>query len=200
MAGPGRNKQITIFVGADTTGLVRDLDKVQRKLERGFGSDAMGMSRMANGLFAGFTAAMGAAGIASIKLASDYQVNEKAFSHMPGSAEKGKAFLAQLAQFAAQTPFELTGLMESSKKLLAFKFQAQDIIPMMSAIGDAMAMMGAGEEGIERTTRALGQMQAVFSTRVGVFPSTLICSIFKLINQYRLGGLDVDKPMNKAVL
>lgn len=51
-------------------------------------------------------------------------------------AQNAEQFLANLTKFAAETPFELTGLMEASKKLIAFKFDVQDIIPIMATVGD----------------------------------------------------------------
>ncbi|MCX7934951.1 MAG: tape measure protein, partial [Planctomycetota bacterium] len=77
-----------------------------------------------------------------------------------GDAQAAEKMLADLAAFAADTPFEMKGLLAATKRLLAFGFAAQDIIPMLAAIGDAAAMLGIGEEGVNRLTIAIGQMQA----------------------------------------
>lgn len=151
---------LIVKIGADSSGLQKELAATQRQMKRTLGSEALGMSEGALGLMAGFSAALGGVGIASVKMAGDMQASRKAFETLLGSTEKAKSFLEDLTQFASETPFELPGLMDTSKKLLAFKFQAQDIIPIMSTIGDAAAMLGSGQEGIDGMTMAIAQMQA----------------------------------------
>lgn len=98
-------------------------------------------------------------GMAVFGQASNMQQAEIAFTNFLGTAEKSAAFLDELATFAAKTPFEFPQLVEASKQMMAFGFAAQDVIPMMTAIGDASAGLGTGAEGIERITRQLGQMK-----------------------------------------
>jgi tape measure domain-containing protein len=82
------------------------------------------------------------------------------FETMLGSAEKADAFLRDMARFAEQTPFDFPGLIQASQRLLAFGFAAEKIKPMLTTIGDAASGLGAGAEGIDRITLAIGQMQA----------------------------------------
>jgi tape measure domain-containing protein len=112
------------------------------------------------GAVAALSGSLLAAGGAGIKMAGDLEQSKIAFKTMLGSAEKADAFLKQLANFAAKTPFELKGLQDSSRKLLAFGFESQQIIPMMTAVGDAVSGLGGGSAEIDRVTMALGQMQA----------------------------------------
>jgi tape measure domain-containing protein len=154
------NAAMTIFIGGDNSDFLRKWESTKRTLKKGLGSGAIQASENLMAGFAGLTAAMGALGVASVKMAGDMQANKRAFSTLLGDSKKAEDFLADLAQFAAETPFELPGLVSASKKLLAFGFQAQDIIPMMASIGDAAAMLGMGQEGIDRLTLAIGQMQA----------------------------------------
>jgi tape measure domain-containing protein len=147
-----------IFVkfSAKFDGLERDLAKMTTKLD--------GFSRKAESIGRKFTAAVTlpliGGGAAALKLASDFEQSQIAFTNMLGSAEKAKSFLNDLTQFAAKTPFEIAGLEKSSKLLLAFGFESKQILPMMQTIGDAVSALGLGEEGINRVTIALGQMQA----------------------------------------
>jgi tape measure domain-containing protein len=101
-----------------------------------------------------------AGGAAGLKLAGDWEQAELAFTTMLGSAEKAKEFLEDLQSFAAATPFELPGLIKSTQKLLAFGFAANDIIPIMTAIGDAVSGLGGGAAEIDRVTIAIGQIRA----------------------------------------
>jgi len=108
----------------------------------------------------GLTLPMAAAAGGAIKLAADMQQTKIAFTSMLGSGERAAGFINELKEFAAKTPFELPGLVNASRQLLAFGFDAEKIVPMMTSIGDAVAALGGGEFEINRVTRALGQMQA----------------------------------------
>lgn len=100
------------------------------------------------------------AGAAMVGFSSRIEQAEIAFTNMLGSGRKARAFLEELEKFAQRTPFEFPELVDASKRLLAFGFEAKEIIPTMRAIGDASAALGGGAETIEGITMALGQMKA----------------------------------------
>lgn len=113
----------------------------------------------------GLTLAAVAAGIASvgkraITLAAELEQAKIGFTTMLGGAKQADQFLRDLTQFAATTPFELRGLVDSSKRLLAFGFEAKGVIPIMTAVGNAVAGLGGGKEVLDGVTTALGQMAA----------------------------------------
>lgn len=83
-----------------------------------------------------------------------------AFETMLGSGKKAQAFFDQLAKFAAETPFELRGLMQNVQTMMGMGFQAQQILPLLRAMGDAMAGMGKGGESLDRLVMTFAQMQA----------------------------------------
>jgi tape measure domain-containing protein len=105
----------------------------------------------AGGTFAGI--------IKPMSIAGDFEQTNIAFTTMLKSAEKASGFLKNAATFAANTPFDFPELLNSSKLLLAFGFEAEKILDLMTVIGDTSSALGAGSEGIDRITRALGQMQ-----------------------------------------
>lgn len=109
----------------------------------------------------GVTSALSDAVEAGIKFDSTMEQSEIAFGSMMKDVEGGKRLLDDLWSLAATTPFEFPELQEGAKKLLAFGFAAQDIVPILTTIGDTASAMGmSGAEGIGRITKALGQMQA----------------------------------------
>ncbi len=83
-----------------------------------------------------------------------------AFTTMLGSGKKAAAFLKELTGFANKTPFELPGLIQASQKLLAVGFQAKQIIPTLTAVGNAVSGMGGDPQAMETTIRAIGQVQS----------------------------------------
>lgn len=129
----------------------------------GFGNfmqAAVGPSMALLGAVTAAGAAVGAFGFAAVKASADMEQTRTSFTTLLGSAEAADAMLRDLADFAAKTPFELTGLQDATKRMLAFGFAAEDIIPMMTNIGDAVSALGGGKAEIDRVTLALGQMQA----------------------------------------
>lgn len=103
---------------------------------------------------------MGLVAAAGVKMAAEMEQNTIAFTTMLGSGEKAKKFLDGLQEFANSTPFEFPELVASTRKLLAFGFASEQVIPMLTAIGDTASGLGLGSAGINRLTIALGQMQA----------------------------------------
>ncbi len=94
-----------------------------------------------------------------IGLGVKMEQTEIAFETLTGSVDAAQEHLNALRDFAAQTPFQFSELTEASKRLQAYGFAAQDVLPMLRDIGDATAALGTGAFGIDRVTRALGQMQ-----------------------------------------
>ena len=118
-------------------------------------SVTLGMG-MFEALKKGFKSTVGTA----ISFNSMLQTAQIGFATMLGSAERAQKFLEDMADFAARTPFEYPELLEAAKKMLAYGFAAENVLPTLRAVGDAAAALGAGSEGIDRITLALGQIQA----------------------------------------
>ncbi|ANX01321.1 hypothetical protein CSTERLE_06935 [Thermoclostridium stercorarium subsp. leptospartum DSM 9219] len=117
-----------------------------------FATSIQGAILGATGAFAGIYKPM--------QIAGDFEQTQIAFETMLKSAEKAEKFLKEASEFANKTPFEFPELINSSKLLMAFGFEADKVLDMLSIIGDTASGLGAGSEGIDRITRALGQMQA----------------------------------------
>lgn len=156
---PG-NAKMTIFIGADSAEFMKKLNGVKSAMRRGFGPETLALSRSIAAGMAAAAAAIGVVGLASIKMAADMEQNRIAFTTMLGSAGATESMLSELAKFAEKTPFEFTGLVDSTKKLLAYGYTAQEIIPMLTSIGDAVAAVGGSAEVLDRVTLAFGQMKA----------------------------------------
>ena len=117
-----------------------------------FATSIQGAILGATGAFAGIYKPM--------DIAADFEQTQIAFETMLKSAEKAQQFLKEASEFANKTPFEFPELINSSKLLMAFGFEADKVLDMLTVIGDTASGLGAGSEGIDRITRALGQMQA----------------------------------------
>ena len=94
----------------------------------------------------------------AIALGSQLEQTRISFDVLLGSAEKAEEFLIQLKEFAFKTPFDLPGLQESSKRLLAWGFAQEEIIPTLETLGNISA--GVGKEKLPLLILALGQVKA----------------------------------------
>ncbi len=151
---------LQVLIGANTKGLQREIANVQKTIRQKLGGNAIEISENMIAGVAGLSAALAGLGAVAVRSAAQMEQTEKAFTTLLKSADLAKDFLAELERFAAATPFELPGLLNASKRLLAFGFSAQQVIPVLTAIGDSAAALGMGEEGISRLTTAIGQIQA----------------------------------------
>lgn len=102
-------------------------------------------------------ASMGSEAIMAAAKMKQYEI---AFTTMLKSAEKGKAMMQDLQDFAAKTPFDVPGVVEAAQQLTAFGFEAKEIIPTLTTLGDAAAGLGKGSEGVKLMGYALGQIKA----------------------------------------
>lgn len=152
--------QLLIKIGADTSELRKQLNSTKRQIRSAFGSDFIKLSNQAALSIAGIGAAIAAAGVKAIEAAGKLQNVQTAFTNMLGSAQKAAAFTKELQGFAAATPFEFNQVTSAAQKFLAFGFTAEQVIPTLTAVGDAAAGVGLGADGIDRVTLALGQMAA----------------------------------------
>lgn len=140
------------------------LKKVKSSLS-GIGGTGGRIASPFGGMATGITALISAVGAyktfsSALKLSSDAEQASIAFETMLGSADKSRKFLESLADFANKTPFELPQLRDSAKKMLAFGFSAEQVLPTLTAVGNAASGLGLGGDGIDRITLALGQMRA----------------------------------------
>lgn len=137
--------------------------KALQSAGRSMQSLGSGMASVGDSLTSKITAPLATAAIGvgafALSTASAAETTEISFTTMLGSAEKAEDMMGTLADFAARTPFELSGLQDATRQLLAYGFTAEEVVPMLTAVGDATAALGTGQYGIEAVTRALGQMQ-----------------------------------------
>jgi tape measure domain-containing protein len=143
-------------LGMNTDDVTKGLKGVRRDLD----SWSRDLTAFGQRLTAGVTLPLAGVGIAALKVAGELEQNAVAFKTMLGSAEAAKQHLNDLKQFALATPFEFRDLTIASKRLQALGFDAKQVIPTLTSVGDAAAALGSGAEGIQRITTALGQMRA----------------------------------------
>lgn len=152
--------ELLVKIGADTSDLRKEINATKRQLKTAFGSEGMELSSDAAKTIAGLGAALAGLSVYAVKAGGELENVRVAMTNLLGSAEKAESFIKELQNFAASTPFEFNDVTKASQKFLAFGFTAEQIIPTLTAVGDAAAGVGAGQDGVDRLTLALGQIAA----------------------------------------
>ena len=126
------------------------LDRVNKKMDALKGSTAeakKGLSGLENvsdkvkrslmGLGMAFSMKGLVSEVANVR--GQFQQLEVAFNTMLGSADKADALMAQLVRTAAITPFDLEGVAQGAKQLLAYGMEAENVNETLIRLGDIAA-------------------------------------------------------------
>lgn len=95
------------------------------------------MTKAAAAFGAGFTAKELIQNI--IQVRGEFQQLEVAFTTMLGSSEKANVLMAQLTETAAKTPFDLQGVANGARQLLAYGTSAEDVNETLIRLGNIAA-------------------------------------------------------------
>jgi len=125
-----------------------------------------GLSALAGTAFLGVTAAaaagLGALTAFGLMSAATLEQTQISFNALAGSVEAGTKIFEDLKKFAAVTPFEFPEVAAAAKRFLAFNQQiglSDDALQgFLTTVGDLSSVTGAGAEGLNRITLAIGQM------------------------------------------
>lgn len=109
---------------------------------------------------------IGAGGIGSVflKSAAELQQTSKSMEVLTGNTEVANKLFAQLADYAAKTPFEFPQIAKAGKTLLGFGIESDKVFSQVQMLGDLAAATGADFESlavvfgqVNATGRLMGQ-------------------------------------------
>ena len=126
------------------------LDRINKKMDALKGSSAeakkglSGLEKMSDRVkrsLMGLGMAFSMKGLVSevANVRGQFQKLEVAFNTMLGSADKADALMAQLVRTAAITPFDLEGVAQGAKQLLAYGMEAENVNETLTRLGDIAA-------------------------------------------------------------
>ena len=134
-------------ITGDNSNFLRKLREVEtgvtntsKEIEKnGLGIEDMfnNMTKAAAAFGAGFTAKELIQNI--IQVRGEFQQLEVAFTTMLGSSEKANVLMAQLTETAAKTPFDLQGVANGARQLLAYGTSAEDVNETLIRLGNIAA-------------------------------------------------------------
>ena len=158
---------------------------------------------------AGFTVKGFAEKVALVR--GEFQQLEVAFETMLGSADKARAMMDDMTRLAATTPFDLQGVANGAKQLLAYGMEADKITDTLRRLGDVAAGLGIQLGDLTYlygTTMAQGRM---YTQDLNQFTGRGIPLVKELAQMYgvtaeeinnmvsagKIGFPDVEKVLNK---
>lgn len=89
-----------------------------------------------------FSAILVGLGIGAVAQSAKFEQLGVSLEVLTGSAARGQKLLKELTKFAAETPFQLEGIVESAKTLLAFGIETDNISDTLRRLGDLAAGTG----------------------------------------------------------
>lgn len=134
-------------IGLDTRQLMRDVEVAKRsfaslsdgavqegaKIDNAFGK----IRAAAISLGAGWSAKELVSQL--VRVRGEFQQLEVAFTTMLGSSERANALMSQLTETAAKTPFDLQGVANGARQLLAYGTAADDVNDTLIRLGNIAA-------------------------------------------------------------
>lgn len=150
----------TIQIEADATAATSSVREFAEETDRA----ALEVSKLEIAVTALGAAAVIAFGLSLLQVGVQYnelvQRALAAFTTLTGSLENGRAVLEEITEFARSSPFPRQAFIEATQILLAFGFAADDVVPTLSAIQDAVAAIGGTTQDIEEIVTVLADIQS----------------------------------------
>ncbi|MCL5290563.1 MAG: tape measure protein [Firmicutes bacterium] len=184
----GNIANLFVVLGAKTEGFQKGLKdaekaavKASRSFERSFGpalnAITSGLKIMGGAAAVGFGALVGS----GIKANSQMEQYRNTLETVMGDSQKAAETLDWVKQYAAKTPFEIPGLVESTVKLQAMGMEAQKFIPVAA---DMAAVFASSGKTVQDAAEALSDAAMGEFERLKEFGIKLRAEDFKAGGKY----------------
>lgn len=138
---------IRINTKIDESGLDKSLNKMSGSLSS--------FAKLAAGIFAGI--ALVDFGKSALKSQADLELAVAKMTTLLGSAQDAQMMMKDIVKMADVTPYNSNDLIQAATTLKTFGVSARDILPTLTALGNAA---GGSAENLAGVARALGQTKA----------------------------------------
>lgn len=118
-------------------------------------------------------------------IASNREQKMIAFASLLGSEDASRSYLGDMTAFATKTPFSYDELANISKTLLAYGYKQNEILPLLTSIGDAGSALGLGGDDMAYMASYLGRMRTTGKTTM------------EYLNPLMERGIDIYSALSK---
>lgn len=199
--------KLTILVGARSDKLRGDLARTNQHVQ-GFnrniqqstptlGAWTAGIRGAAAGL-AALAVSLGAVSI--IKLAAQAETAHVAFSTLLGDAGAATKLIGDIREFAATTPLQQSDIIQSSRMLLAFGENAENVLPVLRRLGDVGSLTGNRLQDIAEIYGKARVQQTLFAEDINQLTGRGIPVIQEFAKQLGVGTDEVKKLASQGKL
>ena len=169
------------------------------------------LSAAAMAVGAATAAGIGAMAGIGIEVASNADRATTALGVMMKDTEAAGALMQDIRAMAAATPFESADLVAGAQSLMSMGFAAEEVIPTLTALGDAAAAAPAGmQAALPLIVRAFGQIRAKGKVSmeelyqlgengvgaIGMIAESLGVTTAEAMKRVESGGLDAATGLN----
>lgn len=147
-------------------------------------------------------------------IAGQREMDQMAFTTLFSNADTAQDYLEQVRVMGAETPFQYEDLTQISRTLTSFGYAVDELIPTMTALGDAGAANGMTTDAINEMAQALGYMRSsnlVYREQLGIFQrrgvdaagavaeakGMSIDEVYSAITRGDLGGVEISEILTK---
>jgi len=145
---------LNVRIGATSKDFEKAMNRTVRRIEK----FERKINKLGSTMTKSFTLPLIAAGGGAVKAAADIERMETSIAILTGSAEKAGDLMKDLQKFSANTPFQLSGIAETTKQLLAFGFSIDETKDALQFMGDISSATGSN---LSDLTLILGQAKAI---------------------------------------
>lgn len=92
-------------------------------------------------------------------IAGSREQTKISFSTLLGGDDVADSFLDELTNFAAKTPYQFDQLTTMSKTLLAYGYKMEEIVPLLTKVGDGGSALGLSADEINTVATMMGRMK-----------------------------------------
>ena len=97
-------------------------------------------------------------------IAANREQMQISFATLLGSDKAAQSYLGEMTAFGAQTPFTYDTLASISKTLLAYNYSADELLPLLTNVGNAGSALGMGTEDMTYIATYMGRMKSTGKT------------------------------------
>ena len=167
----------------------KEAEQQGSQLDKAFSMPLKNIAKLAGGLGAGFGLQQFTKQLINVR--GEFQKLEVAFETMLGSKEKSDEIMRQAVELAATTPFDLQGVANGYKQLLAYGIAAEDVTETMKRLGNVAAGLSIPLGDLTYlfgTTRAQGRL---YTQDLNQFTGRGIPMISELAKQFGVAESEV---------
>jgi len=187
-------EKLVAELGWDLTGEA-DLKRFKSGMadaEKGLATFVARAGALAAAAGAAFAAGMGALGKAVISTSAEFEGYQATLETIEGSADKARASLDWVSEFAKTTPYDVAQVTESFIRMRAYGLDPMD--GSLRAVGDAASAMGRTiMDGVE----AIADATTGENERLKSFGITTEVAGKKITYTWRENGKELKKTLNK---